>query len=192
MLASPTTLMPLFRRTSRAPEPAAEFTVGLRDNRVQVGAPQPGIAQLDELRDYVGSVTGHAGQTQEGRDPVAVLNAKMDFAELVNDAASNVSLAFEELCQRGVVSSEAVPHEPELPPVPQHSTTYDYIQATHGVARRRRRGAQGAQLRAAAAGTARRGPDAQRPPLAPFSALGQGYASICSGQGRGMSSRAKI
>ena len=129
--------MPLFRRAPKAPEPSAEFTVGLRDNRVQVGAPQPGIAQLDELRDYVGSVTGHAGPTQDGRDPVAVLNAKMDFAELVNDAATNVSLAFEELCQRGVVSAEAVPHEPELPPVPQHASTYDYIQATHARAQAR-------------------------------------------------------
>jgi hypothetical protein len=129
--------MPLFRRTPKSPTPSAEFTVGLRDNRVQVGAPQPGIAQLDELRDYVGSVTGHAGPTQDGRDPVAVLNAKMDFAELVDDAASTVSLAFEELAQHGVVSADAVPPEPELPPVPQHSSTYDYIQGAHARAQAR-------------------------------------------------------
>ena len=124
--------MPLFRRTPKQPQPSAEFTVGLRDNRVVVGAAEPGIAQLAELRDYVGSVTGHAGATPEGRDPVAVLNAKMDFAELVDDAASNAALAFEELIERGLVDAGEVPHAPDLPPVPPHSNTYEYIQASHG------------------------------------------------------------
>jgi len=123
--------MPLFRRSPKPPAPLAAFTVGLRDHRVVVGAQQPGIAQLDELRDYVGAVTGHAGPTADGRDPVAVLNAKMDFAELVNDAASNASLCFEELVERGIASATEVPPEPELPEVPQRSSTYDYIQAAH-------------------------------------------------------------
>jgi len=123
--------MPLFRRNPKPPAPLAEFTVGLRDHRVVVGAAQPGVAQLAELRDYVGAVTGHAGPTPDGRDPVAVLNAKMDFAELVNDAASNASLAFEELVGRGTVAAAEVPDEPELPQVPQRSSTYDYIQTAH-------------------------------------------------------------
>jgi hypothetical protein len=123
--------MPLFRRSPRQPEPRLELTVGLRDNRVVVGAGQPGIAQLDELRDYVGSVTGHAPPTESGRDPVAVLNAKMDFAELVNDCAAVVSLAFEELADRAVVPAGDVPPAPALPDVPQQASTYDYIQATH-------------------------------------------------------------
>lgn len=131
--------MPFFRRTPKPPAPLAEFTVGLRDHRVVVGAQQPGIAQLDELRDYVGAVTGHAGPTADGRDPVAVLNAKMDFAELVNDAASNATLAFEELVARGVVSAGEVPAEDELPEVPQRSSTYDYIQAAHARAQVRMR-----------------------------------------------------
>lgn len=123
--------MPLFRRTAKAQTPALELTVGLRDNRVVVGAGQPGIAQLDELRDYVGKVTGHAGLTPEGRDPVAVLNAKMDFAELVDDAAAVVALAFEELTERGVLDGRDVPEHPALPAVPVHATTYAYIEAAH-------------------------------------------------------------
>jgi hypothetical protein len=131
--------MPLFRRTPKPPPPRLEFTVGLRDNRVAVGAAQPGVAQLDELRDYVGSVTGHAAPTPEGRDPVAVLNAKMDFAELVNDAAAMLTLAFEELVDRQVVPAAEVPAQPDLPEVPQQSSTYDYIQATHTRAQARMR-----------------------------------------------------
>src|SRR5437660_515455 len=123
--------MPLFRRGPRQPQPALQFTVGVRDDRVVVGGGTPGIAQLDELRDYVGAVTGHAGPTEAGRDPVAVLNAKMDYAELVNDAVSVVALAFEELVSHGVVPADEVPVAPELPPVPQHSSTYDFIQATY-------------------------------------------------------------
>lgn len=131
--------MPLFRRSADPKPPRLEFTVGMRDNRVVVGSDHPGIAQLDELRDYVGSVTGHAGPTPEGRDPVAVLNAKMDFAELVEDTASVLALAFEELQERGVVDAAEIPPQPELPPVPQHSNTYDYIQATHARAQARMR-----------------------------------------------------
>ena len=129
--------MPLFRRTPKPPTPLAEFTVGMRDCRVVVGAAVPGIAVLGELRDYVGSVTGHAELNAEGRDPVAVLNAKMDYAELVDDAASSAVLAFEELVERRVVAAAEVPPAPELPPVPQHANTYDYIQATHARAQAR-------------------------------------------------------
>ena len=131
--------MPLFRRSARPATPTLELTVGLRDNRVLVGAAQPGIAQLGELRDYVGSVTGHAGPTPEGRDPVAVLNAKMDFAELVDDAAAVVALAFEELVERGVVDAGEVPAQPELPALPPHATTYEYIEAAHARAQVRMR-----------------------------------------------------
>ena len=128
--------MPLFRRTPK-PQPTAQFTVGMRDNRVVVGAEQPGIQQLAELRDYVGSVTGHAGPTPEGRDPVAVLNAKMDFAELVDDAAAIATLAFEELVEHGIVDQAEVPQHSELPPMPQKSSTYDYIEAAYARAQAR-------------------------------------------------------
>lgn len=129
--------MPLFRRTSRPSPPSAEFTVGLRGNRIVVGGPDPGIAQLGELREYVGSVTGHAGAMPDGRDPVAVLNAKMDFAELVDDAASNAALAFEELIERKLIDADEVPPAPDLPSVPRHSKTYEYIQASHARAQSR-------------------------------------------------------
>ena len=129
--------MPLFRRSPRAPQPSLQFTVGVRDDRVVVGGGDSGIVQLDELRDYVGAVTGHAGPNAEGRDPVAVLNAKMDYAELVNDAVSVVTLAFEELTGHGVVPREEVPAAPDLPPVPQQSSTYDFIQATYARAQAR-------------------------------------------------------
>ena len=129
--------MPLFRRGPKQPEPTLRFTVGVASHRVHVGVATPGVDQLDELRAYVGAVTGHAGPNAEGRDPVAVLNAKMDYAELVNDAVAVVTLAFEELVQHGVVAAGEVPEAPELPPVPQHASTYDFIQATYERAQRR-------------------------------------------------------
>jgi len=130
--------MPFFRRGPAKPSAATlELTVGLRDNRVVVGAAEPGIAQLEELRAYVASVTGNAGPNAEGRDPVAVLSAKMDLAELVEDATAVVTLAFEELAERGVVPAGEAPEKPELPAVPQQSSTYDYIQATYARAQAR-------------------------------------------------------
>ncbi|HXA28324.1 MAG TPA: hypothetical protein VN193_06210 [Candidatus Angelobacter sp.] len=129
--------MPLFRRGPRQPAPTLQVTVGMSGHRVLAGVADPGIAQLGELRDYVGAVTGHAGPNQQGRDPVAVLNAKMDYAELVDDAAVVVVLAFEELVAQGVVAADEVPAAPELPPVPQHADTYDFIQASHARAQRR-------------------------------------------------------
>jgi hypothetical protein len=153
--------MPLFRRAPREPQPTLQFTVGVRDDRVVVGVSTPGIAQLDELRDYVGAVTGHAGPNDQGRDPVAVLNAKMDYAELVNDAVSVVGLAFEELAGHGVVPADEVPETPELPPVPQQSSTYDFIQASYARAQARM-----AFLEAADAVLARHGV-AVLPPLPP-------------------------
>jgi hypothetical protein len=129
--------MPLFRRGPKTPQPDHAFTVGVRQDRVHVGVPECGCAQLDELRDYVGAVTGHAGPAAGGRDPVAVLNAKMDYAEMVNDLAAVVALAFEELVERGVVPEAEVPAPPQLPEVPQQSSTYDFIQATYARAQAR-------------------------------------------------------
>jgi hypothetical protein len=138
--------MPPFRRPAKPAAPSLQLTVGLRDNRVVVGGAEAGIAQLGELRDYVGSVTGHAGPTESGRDPVAVLSAKMDFAELAEDAASVVALAFEELAERGIVDAAAVPPRPELPPLPPQATTYEYIQAAHARAHARLRWLEAADV----------------------------------------------
>src|SRR5258706_16082309 len=122
--------MPLFRRGPKQPEPTLQFPVGVAGNRVLVGGASPGIAQLDELHEYVGAVPGHAGPNAEGRDPVAVLNAKMDYAELVNDAVAVCSLAFEELVGHGVVPAEEGPAVAEMPPGPQPPSTNRLLEAS--------------------------------------------------------------
>ena len=63
---------------------------------------------------------------------MAVLSAKMDHAELVNDTATVVLLTFEELGERGLLDPAEVPAQPALPDVPQRAEHYDYIQAAHG------------------------------------------------------------
>jgi hypothetical protein len=122
--------VPLFRRAVRTPPP--QFTVGVHDHRVVTGTAPGGVAMLDELRGYVAAVTGGAAAPRpDGRDSVAVLSAKMDHAELVNDAASAVALALEELSERGLVASSEAPPQPELTALPQRADTYEYIQVTH-------------------------------------------------------------
>ena len=124
--------MPLFRRAPKTPPPLAEFTVGINDHRVTVGGTERGITILEELRNYVTAVTGRAAlPTGEGRDPVAVLSAKMDYAELVNDMAMLINLAFEELIEREIVGPDEMPAQPGLPPVPQRADHYAYIQAAY-------------------------------------------------------------
>jgi hypothetical protein len=125
--------MPLFRRrSSDAPRPTAEFTVGTRDHRVVVGGPDRGLTMLDELRGYVASVTGAAAAPRpDGRDSVAVLSAKMDHAEMVTDTVSAVVLALEELAERGVVPEGAVPPPPRQASAPAGGGHYAYIQETH-------------------------------------------------------------
>lgn len=122
--------MPLFRRrpTSRSTE---EFTVGVGNQRVVRGGDAVGVTMLVELRDYVGSVTGGAAEPIDGRDSVAVLSAKMDQAELVEDCAVATGLAFEELEQRGAMPPGAMPPRPALPTMPPRATHYAYIQASH-------------------------------------------------------------
>jgi len=130
--------MPWFRRPAKPPPPLCEFTVGVNDHRVTVGGPEQGITILADLRNYVAAVTGGAAHpTSEGRDPVAVLSAKMDYAELVNDTAMLVTLAFEELVEREIVAPDEVPAQPALPPLPQRVDHYAYIQASYARAARR-------------------------------------------------------
>jgi hypothetical protein len=124
--------MPLFRRSGDRPAPTLQFTAGVRDHRVVVGGPEQGVTMLHELRGYVASVTGDAAAPRaDGRDSVAVLSAKMDFVDMVDDAASAVALAVEELIERGVVAGDAVPVPPRLPPPPATSGHYAYIQGNH-------------------------------------------------------------
>jgi hypothetical protein len=127
--------MPLFRRAGRSGDrnaPTLEFTAGVRNHRVVVGGPERGCTMLEELRGYVASVTGAAAAPgPDGRDSVAVLSAKLDFAEMVDDTASAVALAVEELIERGVLAGDAVPVPPRLPPPPSTSGHYAYIAEGH-------------------------------------------------------------
>ena len=112
--------------------------MGVLDHRVVIGGGSVGVTMLDELRGYIAAVTGGAARPNaQGRDSVAVLSAKMDHAELVNDAATVVLLTFEELGERGLVDAAEVPAQPALPDVPQRAAHYDYIQATHARAQAR-------------------------------------------------------
>jgi hypothetical protein len=121
-----------FFRRSEDDARVEEWTVGVTNHRVIVGGPERGIPAVAELRGYVASVTGGAERPQhDGRDSVAVLSAKMDLAELVNDECVAVLLTFEDLVARGLVRPEEVPEPPELPPVPLRGDHYDYIQAAH-------------------------------------------------------------
>ena len=109
-----------------------EWTVGVTNHRVIVGGTERGIPAVADLRGYVASVTGGAERPKhDGRDSVAVLSAKMDLAELVNDECVAVLLTFEDLVSRGLVRPDEVPAPPELPPIPLRGDHYDYIQAAH-------------------------------------------------------------
>ena len=122
--------MGFFRRGPRGRD-VIEVTVGVGNQRLRVHGEERGITTLDDLRNYVSSVTGRDAQQIEGRDPVAVLSAKMDLAELVNDTAGAATLALEDLVERGIVQPEEVPAQPEMPPLGERLTNYEYIQATH-------------------------------------------------------------
>jgi hypothetical protein len=123
--------MGFFRRGPRGRD-VIEVTVGVGNQRLRIHGEERGITTLDELRNYVASVTGRDAMPVEGgRDPVAVLSAKMDLAELVNDTAGAAILALEDLVERGIVGPEDVPVQPEMPPLGERLTNYEYIQATH-------------------------------------------------------------
>jgi hypothetical protein len=123
--------MGFFRRGSRG-HGVIEVAVGVGSQRLRVHGDERGISTLDELRNYVSAVTGRAAAPVEGvRDSVAVLNAKMDLAELVNDTAGAAMLALEDLVERGLVQTEEVPARPDVAPLAERLTTYEYIQAMH-------------------------------------------------------------
>ncbi|HET9050397.1 MAG TPA: hypothetical protein VFO60_01765 [Candidatus Dormibacteraeota bacterium] len=120
-----------FFRRDRRDAAALDVTVGVRNERLRLNGVERGVTTLDELRGYVASVTGGAAAPVDGRDPVAVLSAKMDLAELVDDTAAAARLALEDLVERGTVAPAAVPSAPVLPPLGQRLTNDEYIQATH-------------------------------------------------------------
>ena len=128
--------MPLFRRRSAEPEPLT-FTVGVDAHRVIVGGAQIGCALLGDVDSYVDTVAERTGVAADGRDPVALQSAKMDYAEMVEAMISVLALALEELEQRELITSVEVPPRPELPRLSRSLPTYEYIQATYGRAQQR-------------------------------------------------------
>lgn len=128
--------MPLFRR-----RPVADlewFTVGAQGHRVVPASPEPGIEQLDGLGDYVEAISLRRPPGPDGRDAIAVLNAKMDHADVVNDLVAAAVLACEELVERGLLAPELAPVSPPFAPVRRDLTTYEYIQQLHERAVQRR------------------------------------------------------
>jgi hypothetical protein len=121
--------MPLFRRRSAPQE--QWFTVGAQGHRVLVGSARPGIEQLDGLSDYVEAIMVRRPPGPDGRDSIAVLNAKMDHADAVNDLVAATVLTCEELVERGMLEPAHAPASPPLAPLRRDSTTYDYIQQLH-------------------------------------------------------------
>jgi hypothetical protein len=121
--------MPLFRRRSAAQEDW--FTVGAQGHRVVPRSPQPGIEQLEGLGDYVEAISVRRPPGPDGRDSIAVLNAKMDHADAVNDLVAATVLTCEELIERGMLQPAQAPPSPPLSSLRREATTYEYIQQLH-------------------------------------------------------------
>lgn len=128
--------MPLFRR--RGPQQAEWFTVGSQGHRVVPGAASPGIEPLLGLGDYVEAISQRRPPGPDGRDTIAVLNAKMDHAETVNDLVAATVLACEELVERGLLDASLAPSSPPRATLRRDMSTYDYIQQLHERAVERR------------------------------------------------------
>jgi hypothetical protein len=128
--------MPLFRRRS-GPE-LEGFTVGSQGHQVVPGSRPGGIEQLAGLGDYVDGISRRRPPGPDGRDTIAVLNAKMDHAEAVNDLADAAVLACEELVERGLLDPAAAPAGPPHARMPEYVSTYGYIQLLHERAQARR------------------------------------------------------
>jgi hypothetical protein len=128
--------MPLFHRRSTPHE--EWFTVGAQGHRVLTGSPRPGIEQLDGLSDYVEAIMVRRPPGPDGRDSIAVLNAKMDHADAVNDLVAATVLTCEELVERGILEPGQAPASPPFEPMRPQTTTYDYIQELDERARERR------------------------------------------------------
>jgi hypothetical protein len=118
--------MPLFRRRAAEAEPLT-FTVGVSDHRVLVGTPEPGCRLLEDIEQYQEFIDRRQAR-KGGRDTVGVLNAKLDYAELVDTTVSVLVLAFEELVERGMMLEEDVPRKPAVSKLRRDLATYEYIQ----------------------------------------------------------------
>jgi hypothetical protein len=102
-----------------------------------VGGATAGCALLDDVNDYENYIARKSGQGLNGRDGAAVLNAKMDYAELVDTMVSVLVLAFEELVAHDLVPPDAVPPRPEAEKTRRDIATYEFIQEVFTRAQRR-------------------------------------------------------
>ena len=127
--------MPLFRR--RAPETASlAFTVGVGDHRVLVGGVDGGCRILDDINEYAQFIKRREAASG-ARDTVGLLNAKLDYAELVDTTVSVLVLTFEELVERGIMRADEVPEKPAPMAIRRDIATYEYIQEVYERAQRR-------------------------------------------------------
>ncbi|HEY8755341.1 MAG TPA: hypothetical protein VIN65_03180 [Candidatus Dormibacteraeota bacterium] len=129
--------MPLFHRRP-AKHQADWFTVGAEGHRVIPDSPQPGIEQLAGLGDYVESISLRRPPGPDGRDAIAVLNAKMDHADAVNDLVAATVVACEEFVERGLLDPADAPAAPPFASMHRDASTYEYIQQLHARAVERR------------------------------------------------------
>ena len=128
--------MPLFRRRPEATEPPA-FTVGVDGHRVVVGGRQSGCVLLVELDDYLEAVSHYGRVLADGRDSIAMQNAKMDYVEMADTAVMIVILALEELTEQRVLNPADIPAKPVFDALSRDVPTYDYIQAMYARATQR-------------------------------------------------------
>ena len=123
--------MPLFRRRPAAAEPIA-FSVGVDGHQVIVGSPAAGCdAMYGELDGYIGAIAQRMSSRPDGRDSIAVQNAKMDYVEMSDAAVLVVSLALEDLVDQGLLDGNEIPAKPRFAPLNPDLPTYEYIQATY-------------------------------------------------------------
>ena len=128
--------MPLFRRRLEATEPPA-FTVGVDGHRVVVGGRESGCMMLTELDDYLDAVGRYGRVLDDGRDSIALQNAKMDYVEMADAAVMIVTLAVEELTEQRVLDVTDIPEKPALGALDRDMPTYEYIQSTYARATQR-------------------------------------------------------
>ena len=112
--------------------------MGAQGHRVLTGSPQPGIEQPAGLGDYVEAISLRRPPGPDGRDTIAVLNAKMDHADAVNDLVAAAVLTCEEPVERGVLDPAQAPASPPFERMRRDTTTYEYIQQLHEHAVERR------------------------------------------------------
>ncbi len=129
--------MPLFRRRQAAASDVLTFSVGVDGHVVVVGGKDGGCVMLHELEQYLGAVGRYGHKLADGRDSIAMQNAKMDYVEMAEAAVTVVSLAVEELCAQEIIAESDVPARPRFAAVDPNLATYDYIQTTYARAQRR-------------------------------------------------------